>query len=125
MLMPRWKMIIISKTNEIIVFCSKKLRGTFTQCLPPVKKRSVSCPLHADVWLPIVALTHPTSMKRLRVTYNNTYRIMHYIPRNVSVCSEKISHYVRTFDALFGEKCKHKFFCFKFQYRKGIPTIFC
>jgi len=26
-------------------------------------------------------------MKRLQVAYNNAYRIMHYIPRNVSVCS--------------------------------------
>jgi len=40
------------------------------------------------------------SMKRLRAAYNNAYRIMHYIPRNVSVRPHQISHRVRTFDAL-------------------------
>jgi len=41
-----------------------------------------------------------TSMKRLRVTYSNAYRIMHYIPRNVSVRPQQVKHYVRTVDAL-------------------------
>ena len=34
-----------------------------------------------------------TSMKRLRATYNNAYRITHYIPRNVSVRPHQVSHY--------------------------------
>jgi len=41
-----------------------------------------------------------TSMKRLRVAYNNAYRIMHYKPRNVSVRSHQVCHCVRTFDAV-------------------------
>jgi len=39
-------------------------------------------------------------MKRLRAAYNNAYRIMHYIPKNVSVCPHQVSHCVRTFDAV-------------------------
>ena len=31
---------------------------------------------------------------------NNAYRIMHYIPRNVSVRPHQVSHCVRTFDAV-------------------------
>jgi len=41
-----------------------------------------------------------TSMKRLRAAYNNANRIMHYIPRNVSIRPHQIGHYVRTFDAV-------------------------
>jgi len=37
-------------------------------------------------------------MKRLRAAYNNAYRIMHYIPRNVSVRPHQVSQCVRTFD---------------------------
>jgi len=42
-----------------------------------------------------------TSMKRLRVAYNNAYRNMRYIPRNVSVRPHQVSHGVKAFDALF------------------------
>jgi len=41
-----------------------------------------------------------SSMKRLPAAYNNAYRIMHYIPINVSVCPYQVSHCVRTFDAV-------------------------
>ena len=41
-----------------------------------------------------------TSMKRFRAAYNNAYRIMHYIPRNVSVRPYQVSHCVTTFDAV-------------------------
>ena len=41
-----------------------------------------------------------TSMKCLRAAYNNAYRIMQYIPRNVSVHLHQVSHCVRTFDAV-------------------------
>jgi len=33
-----------------------------------------------------------TSLKRSRTVYNNTYRIMHYIPRNVRVRPLQVSH---------------------------------
>jgi len=39
-------------------------------------------------------------MKRLRAAYNNAYRIMHYIPRNVSVRPHQVSHCGTTFDAV-------------------------
>ena len=41
-----------------------------------------------------------TSMKRLRAAYNNAYRIMHYIPINVSVRPHQVSQCVTTFDAV-------------------------
>jgi len=39
-------------------------------------------------------------MKRLRTPYNNAYRIMHFIPRNVSVHPHRVTYCVRTFGAL-------------------------
>jgi len=48
-------------------------------------------------------------MKRLRAAYNNAYRIMHYIPRNVSVRPHQVSHCVSTFDAV-GRNNLHGFF---------------
>jgi len=41
-----------------------------------------------------------TSVKRLGAAYNNAYRIMHDIPRNVSVPPHQVTHCVRTSDAL-------------------------
>jgi len=80
---------------------ANKLRGTFDQCFPAVKN-TISCLLHANVCLPTVEQIQytQTSMKRLRVAYNNASRIMHYIPRNVSVRAHQVSHRVRTFDAV-------------------------
>jgi len=40
------------------------------------------------------------SMKRLRMAYNDTYRIMHYIPRNVSVHPHQVNYYVKICDTL-------------------------
>ena len=41
-----------------------------------------------------------TNMKQLRAAYINAYRIMHYIPRNVSVRPHQVSHCITTFDAM-------------------------
>ena len=41
-----------------------------------------------------------TSMKRLRAAYNNAYRIMHYVPRNVSVRPHQVNHCDTTIDAV-------------------------
>jgi len=41
-----------------------------------------------------------TSMKRLRAAYNSAYRIVDYIPRNVSVRPHQVTPCVRTFDAM-------------------------
>ena len=38
----------------------------------------------------------------LRITYNNAYRILHYIPRNASVRPHQVNHCVRTCDVLQG-----------------------
>ena len=51
-----------------------------------------------------------TSMKRLCAAYNNSYRIMHYIPRNVSVRPHQVSHCVRTFDAMLRNNL-YRFLC--------------
>jgi len=42
-----------------------------------------------------------SSMERLRSAYNNNYQIVHYITRNASVSPHQVTHYFRTFDALF------------------------
>jgi len=74
--------------------------GTFDQCSPAVKNtpfRAYCMHMYAcQLWSKYTQ----TSMKRLRAAYNNAYRIMHYIPRNVSVRPHQVSHCVRTFDAL-------------------------
>ena len=83
------------------VYCAaNKLRGTFDHWSPAVKKnlfRAYCMPMYAcQLWSKYTQ----TSMKRLSATYNNAYRIMHYIPRNVSVRPHQVSHCVRTFDAV-------------------------
>ena len=80
---------------------ANKLRGTLDQCSPAVKNtlfRAYCMPLYAcQLWR---KYTHQSSMKRLRAAYNNVYRIMHYIPRSVSVRPHQVSHRVTAFDAL-------------------------
>ena len=83
------------------LFCAaNKLRGTFDQCTPAVKNtlfRAYCMPMYAcQLWSKYMQ----TSMKRLRATCNNAYRIMHYITRNVSVRPHQVSHCVTTFDAV-------------------------
>jgi len=62
-----------------------ELKGIFDQCSPAVKNtpfRAYCIPMYAcQLWSKYTQ----TSMKRLRAAYNNAYRIMHYMPRNVSV----------------------------------------
>ena len=83
------------------LYCAaNKLRGTFVQCSPAVKNtlfRAYCMPMYAcQLWSKYTQ----TSMKRLRTAYNNAYRIMHYIHRNVSVRPHQVSHCFRTFDAV-------------------------
>jgi len=83
------------------VYCAaNKLRGTFDHWSPAVKKnlfRAYCMPMYAcQLWSKYTQ----TSMKRLSATYNNAYRIMHYIPRNVSVRPHQVSHCVGTFVAV-------------------------
>ena len=73
---------------------------TFDQCSTAVKNtlfRAYCMPMYAcQLWSKYTQ----TSMKRLRVAYNNAYRIIHYISRNVSVRPHQVSHCVRTSDAV-------------------------
>ena len=83
------------------LYCAaNKLRGTFDQCSPAAKNtlfRAYCMPMYAcQLWSKYTQ----TSMKRLRAAYNNAYRIMHYISRNVSVRPHQVSHCVTTFNAV-------------------------
>jgi len=83
------------------LYCAaNKLRGTFDQCSPAVKNtffHAYCMPMYAcQLWSKYTQ----TSMKCLQAAYNNVYRVMHYVPRNVSVRPHQVSHCVRTFDAM-------------------------
>jgi len=89
----------IQRQVKSLYCAANKLRGTFDQCSPAVKNilfRACCMPMYA---CPLWSKYTQTSMKCLRVAYNNAYQIVHYIPRNVSVRSHQVSHCVRTFDA--------------------------
>ena len=79
---------------------ANKLQGTFDQCSPAVKNtlfRAYCMPMYAcHLWSKYTQ----ASMKRPRAVCNNAYRIVHCIPRNVSVRPHQVSHRVTTFDAL-------------------------
>ena len=89
-----------SLKDEITIYAANKLRGTFDQCSPAVKNtlfHAYCMPMYAcQLWSKCTL----TSMKCLRATYNSAYRIMYYIPRNVSACPHQVTHCVRTFDAV-------------------------
>jgi len=89
-----------SETSEITILCSKQTQRHFWSVLSCSKNtlfRADCMPMYAcQLW----SKNTQTGMKRLRAAYNNAYRIMHYIPRNVSVRPHQVSHCVRTFDAV-------------------------
>ena len=82
------------------MLCSKQTQRHFCSVLSCSKNtlfRAYCMPMYAcQLWSKYTQ----TSMKRLRAAYNDAYRIIHYIPRNVSVRPHQVSHCVRTFDAL-------------------------
>ena len=90
----------IQRQVKSLYCAANTLRGTFDQSFPAVKNtlfRTYSMPMNAcQLWSKYTQ----TSTKRLHAEYNNAYRIMHYIPRNVSVRPYQVSHCVRTFDAV-------------------------
>ena len=89
-----------SKASEIITLCSKQTQRHFWSVLSCSKKHYyllVACQFmlancgantHKPVW----------SAYLLRIT--NAYRIMHHIPKNVSVRPHQVNHCVKTFDAM-------------------------
>jgi len=48
----------IQRQVKSLYCAANKLRGTFDQCPPAVKKHFISCLLHANVSLPIVEQIH-------------------------------------------------------------------
>jgi len=90
----------IQRQVKSLYCAANKLRGTFDQCSPAVKNtlfRAYCMPMYAcQLWSKYTQ----TSMKRLRAAYSNAYRIMYYIPRNVSVRPHQVSLCVRIFDAV-------------------------
>jgi len=90
----------IQRLVKSLYCAANKLRGTFDQCSPAVKNTlfgAYCMPMYAcQLWSKYTQ----NSMKHLCAAYNNAYRIMHYIPRNVSVRPHQISHCVRTFHAM-------------------------
>jgi len=95
----------IQRPVKSLYCAANKLKGTFDQCSPAVENtlfRAYCMTMYAcQLWSKYTQ----TSMKRLRAAYNNSYRIMHHIPRNVSVRPHQVSHCVRTFDALLRKIC--------------------
>ena len=81
------------------LYCAaNKLRGTFDQCSPAIKTlfRAYCMPMYAcQMWSKYTQ----TTIKRLHAAYNNAYRIMHYIPRNVSDRPNQVRLCVRTINA--------------------------
>ena len=90
----------IQRKVKSLYCATNKLRGTFDQCTPAVKNtlfRAYCMPMYAcQLWSKYTQ----TSMQRLRAAYKNAYRIMHYIPRNVSVRPHQVNHCVTTIDAV-------------------------
>jgi len=100
----------IQRQVKSLYCAANKLGGTFDQCTPAVKNtlfRAYCMPMYdCHLWSKYTR----TSMKRLRAAYNNAYRIMHYIPRNVSVGPHQVNHCVTTFDAVLRNNL-YRFFC--------------
>jgi len=92
----------IQRQVKSLYCAANKLRGTLDQCSPAVKTLYF-VPIACQCMLANCGAK--TSMKRLRAAYSNAYRIMHHIPRNVSVRPHQVSHCVRTFDALLRNNC--------------------
>jgi len=89
----------IQRRMKSLYCAANKLRSSFDQCSPAAKNtqfRAYGMPMYAyQLW------STQACMKRLGAAYNNVYQIMHYIPRNLSVCPNQVSHRVTTFDALW------------------------
>ena len=90
----------IQRQVKSLYCAANKLRGTFDQCTPAVKNtlfRACCMAMYAcQLWCKYTQ----TSMNRLRAAYNSAYRIVDYIPRNVSDRPHQVTHCVRSFDAM-------------------------
>ena len=90
----------LQRQVKLLYCAANKLRRIFISALLQQKNSlfpALCMPMYAcQLWSKYTK----TSVKRLRAAYRNAYRIMHYIPRNVSVRPHQVSRCVRTFDAL-------------------------
>ena len=108
---------VVQRQVKSLHCAAPKLRDIFAQCFIAVKKtqfRAYCMPMYTcQVWSKYT----DCSMKCLQVAYNNAYRIMRYIPWNVSVRPHQVSYRVTTFDTLlrnnlyrFLQRCASNFF---------------
>ena len=89
-----------SETSEITILFSKQTQRHFWSVLSCSKNtlfRAYCMPIYA---CQLRSKYTQTGMKRLHAAYYSAFRIMHYIPRNVSVRPRQVSHCVSNFDAL-------------------------
>ena len=79
---------------------ANRLRASFYKCSTTVKNvlfRSYCMSMYGcQLWSVFLC----SSIKRLRVAYNNSFRILHGIPRYISARERQVSHNITTFDAL-------------------------
>ena len=74
----------------LYLLCSKQTQRHFWSVLSCSKKhliRAYCKPMYA---CQLLSKYTQTNMKSLRAAYNNAYRIMHHIPRNVSVSDARL-----------------------------------
>ena len=92
--------IDINRQVRSFYYTANKLKARFSKCSTFVKNvlfRSFCYGMNAcQLW----SLYYQYSLKRVRITYNNTYRILHGIPRWVSVREAQVVDHICTFDAL-------------------------
>lgn len=82
-------------------YCSaNKLRARFSKCSSDVKNvlyRSYCMSMYAcQLW----EKYRQGSINRLRIAYNNAFRILHNLPKHYSVREHQVSCHITTFDAL-------------------------
>ena len=79
---------------------ANRLRSCFSKCSAPVKNllfRSYCMSMYGcQLWSSFLC----SSIKRIRVAYNNSFRILHGIPRYISAREKQVCNDITTFDAL-------------------------
>jgi len=97
-----------SETSEIACTVQQTSSEThlIARCSPAVKTL-YSLPVACQCMLANCGANTQTGINHLRVAYNDAYRIMHYIPRNISVHPYQVNHCVRTLDALYRNNLYH------------------
>ena len=100
------------------LYCTaNKLKQNFIRCSSSVKNilfRSYCMTFYASqVWCNY----RPSSLKRLRVAYNDSFRILHCLPRYTSAREQQVLYNITIFDALL-RKYMYSFVSRCFQSKK-------